>query len=367
MRPSILETLESRSLFNGLPMMSIAGASIVEGDTGNTTVALIVSLSQTPKPNPSVTVNYATQNGTAAAGADYVAASGKLTFAMGETSKKILVAVIGDRIAEGDETFFVNLQGAKGAKIANSQGVVTIIDDEPRVSIAGGSVEEGNSGTTTLNVTATLSRASDQPVTVNYGTQDGSAIAGTDYQPTSGTVTFGAGETSKTISVQVIGDRLGETDEYFYVNLSGAFGANMGVAQAMATVFDDEPRLSVFSYGGNEGDLGTTDFYFSVYLSRAYDQAVTVNYATNDYNAIAGIDYVATSGTFTFAPGETLKTFTVQVIGNTIPEDTKYFSVSLTEASANASIDYPYADGIIYDDDGYIPPDFGDGGYLPWG
>src|SRR4051812_36478259 len=100
MRSSIFESLESRQLFNGLPTMYIDGGSVVEGDTGTKGVWVTVSLSQNPKSNPAVTVNYSTQNGTALAGADYVAASGKLTFAPGETYKSILLAVKGDRIVE---------------------------------------------------------------------------------------------------------------------------------------------------------------------------------------------------------------------------------------------------------------------------
>ena len=77
-----------------------------------------------------------------------------------------------------------------------------------------------------------------------------------------------------------------------------------------------------------------------------------MDYATTDYTAFAGVDYVATSGTLTFAAGDTTKTFTVTVLGNTIPEDTKYFTVQLSGVSANASVG-PAAYGAIYDDDGY--------------
>src|SRR2546423_10133083 len=220
MRRSNLEILEPRRLFNGLPTMTISDLSVVEGNAGATNAAVVVSLSH-PRPRQTVTVNYATQNGSAVAGADYIATSGTLFFAPGVNSKTILVPVIGDRIAESDEYFLLNLQGAKQARIADGQGIVTITDDEPLVSIAGVTADEGNSGTTTFSFTATLSRATDQPVTVNYATQDGSAVAGTDYQAASGTVTFAAGETSKTITIQVIGDRVAEADKCLYVELSG--------------------------------------------------------------------------------------------------------------------------------------------------
>src|SRR5213078_198155 len=91
-----------------------------------------------------VSVNYRTADGTATAGSDYNAVSGTLTFAKNQMSKTILVPVIGDRVPEPDEYFFVRLDSAKaGAKIANGQAVVTIVDDEPRVSIYSASIQEG--------------------------------------------------------------------------------------------------------------------------------------------------------------------------------------------------------------------------------
>ena len=82
-----------------------------------------------------VTVHYATADGTATAGSDYQAASGTLTFAAGQTSQTITVLVNGDRLAEPTETFFVNLSDPTNAFIADGQGVGTILDDEPRISI----------------------------------------------------------------------------------------------------------------------------------------------------------------------------------------------------------------------------------------
>src|SRR4051812_14140509 len=108
MCPSMFEKLEQRRLLNGLPRMSIADATITEGDSGTAYAAVVVSLSE-PRPNQPVTVNYATQNGTAAAGSDYTAASGKVTFAVGEMSKTILLPVKGDQVIEPEETFLVNL------------------------------------------------------------------------------------------------------------------------------------------------------------------------------------------------------------------------------------------------------------------
>jgi hypothetical protein len=362
---SMLEILESRRLFNGLPTMTIGDVSLAEGNSGTTSAAMIVRLSE-PRPNQPVTVNYVTQNGTAAAGADYLATSGKVTFAVGETSKTILVPVIGDRNAEADEYFIINLQNPKQARIADGQGIITITDDEPRVSIADAIGDEGNSGTTPLNFTVRLSAAYDRDVTVNFSTQDGNAIAGADYQATSGSVTIPAGDTSKAIQVPVIGDRIAESDTYFFVNLQPGSNAIIADGQAFGTIIDDEPRISITGVYDYEGDSGTKEFVFTVNLSRTYDQTVTVDFATQDDSAFAGTDYLANSGPITFAPGDTTKLITVQVIGNTTPEPDKYFLVNLSGASANAMVSSGQAYGTIADDDGYVY-DYYDYGYYDYG
>jgi len=77
-----------------------------------------------------VTVNYATADGTATAGSDYVAANGVLTFLPGTTSQPITLTVKDDTVVEADETFFVNLSGAVNAAIADGQGQATIVDED---------------------------------------------------------------------------------------------------------------------------------------------------------------------------------------------------------------------------------------------
>ena len=210
------------------PSLSVGEATVVEGNAGIQYGEVRVNLSAPSA--TTVTVNYATADGTAtAADNDYLAVSGKLTFAPGETSKSVQVGVVGDRIGEPDEYFYVNLGGAQNAKIAQRQGIVTIVDDEPRIGISNGVAAAGDSGSTHWSFTVSLSAASDQAVTVNYATADGTAIAGVDYASTFGTLTFAPGETTKTISVE---EFVG-SDGYFFVNLSGAstnawFGSAQG-------------------------------------------------------------------------------------------------------------------------------------------
>ncbi len=110
----------------------------------------------------------------------------------------------------------------------------------PTLSIADASVQEGNTGTTPLTFTVTLSQAATGPVTVHYATADGTATAGSDYTAGSGTVTFAAGETSKVISVPIIGDTLVEANETFSIALSAASGATIAHGTATGTIINDD-------------------------------------------------------------------------------------------------------------------------------
>ena len=204
----------------------------------------------------------------------------------------------------------------------------------PVVSIGDASVTEGHTGTQSASLTVTLSTASSQPITVSYSTANGSAAAGSDYQSASGAVTFNAGQTSKTIAVPVNGDRAGELNETFLVNLGLAAGnAVLGDAQGVGTIVDDEPRVSINSVTKSEGNSGTTPFVFTVSLSPAPSAPVSLNFATANGSAKSSEDYTATSGTLSFAAGQTSKTITVAVKGDRTFEWQEVFYVNLSGAS----------------------------------
>ncbi len=124
--------------------------------------------------------------------------------------------------------------------IADGQGVGTIVDDEPRVSINSVTKNEGNSGTTQFVFTVSLSAASDAAVSLNFATANGSAKSTEDYDAQSGVLTFNAGQTSKTIAVSVKGDRKVEGQEVFYLNLSSPAGAFMTSSQGTGVVRNDD-------------------------------------------------------------------------------------------------------------------------------
>ena len=123
----------------------------------------------------------------------------------------------------------------------------------PSLTIGDVTVTEGHAGTQSATFTVTLSAASDQPVTVAYATADGTATAGSDYQAASGTLTFAPGETSKTITVLVNGDRLGEPNETFLVNLSGPTNATIADGQGVG---HHRRRRAAHQHRRRDGDRG---------------------------------------------------------------------------------------------------------------
>jgi len=340
-----------RLVDDGLPSLTIGNVTVTEGHAGTQSATFTVTLFAAA--GQPVTVAYTTANASAIAGSDYQAASGTLTFAPGETSKIITVLVNGDRLGEPNETFLVNLIAPTNASFGDSQGVGTIVDDEPRLSIGDGTVIEGNIGTRAATFTVTLSAASSEPVTVAYATANASAAAGSDYQAASGTLTIPAGQTTGTITVLVNGDRLPEASESFFVNLSSPTNAYIVDSQGIGTILDDEPRISISDVTRAEGkNRQTTLFVFTVTLSAAYDQPVTMSFATDNGTATtSNNDYVAKTGTLTFAPGETTKTITIEVRGDNRKEAAEMFYLDLSGLSGNALFTKNRGIGTILNDD----------------
>ncbi|MCA0302386.1 MAG: cellulase family glycosylhydrolase [Proteobacteria bacterium] len=248
------------------PTLAVADATVLEGNSGTKDLAFTVSLSA-PASGP-VTVNYATGNGTATAGSDYTAASGTLSFAAGETSKVVRVTVAGDTAVEANETLTLTLSSPSGATLADGSAVGTIVNDDtaplPTLAISDASVAEGSAGTPGIaTFTVRLSAAATTPVSVAFATADGTALAGSDYVARAGTLTFAAGETSKTIAVTALGDAAVEANESFTVVLSNASGATLGDASGTGTLLNDDtapvvlPTLSISDASAVEGNPGS--------------------------------------------------------------------------------------------------------------
>ena len=337
--------------------ITINDVTVTEGNSGTVNATLTVSLSAASA--GTVTVNYATADGTATQPADYQSASGLLTFNPGDLTKTITVLVNGDPLDENSENFFVNLSAPSGGALVDSQGQGTITDNDPTpsLSINNVSVAEGDSSTTTASFTVTLSAASGRTVTVNYATADNTASAGSDYQSASGLLTFDPGDTTKTISVSVNGDTTFEQNETFFVDLSGPTNATLSDGQGQGTITNDDaapptPTLSVNDVSVVEGNAATSSITFNVTLSLVSAQTVMVDFATaNGTATTAGGDYQSATGQLTFNPGDSSKSVSVTINGDTLVEPDETFFVNLTNATGGATIGDPQGQGTIQNDD----------------
>ncbi|HEX7149841.1 MAG TPA: Calx-beta domain-containing protein [Thermoanaerobaculia bacterium] len=334
-----------------VPGIFISDATLSEGSAGTTNATFTVTLGTAT--TSTVTVDYATANGTAFAPLDYAPVSGTLVFTPGVTSQTITVALAGETEVEPDETFFLNLMNPVNGILADTQALGTILNDDsaaliPSITISDPTAGEGNAGTSNATFTLTLSAATAHDVTVDYATANVTAFAGEDYAPASGTLLFPAGTTSRTLTVAVAGDTTIEPDELFAVNLSNAIGATIADAQGRATIVNDDgtyapPLLSIADVTVAEGAGGPVTASFAVTLSAPSMRTVTVTYFTYDVEATAGSDYAASFGTVVFEPGVTTRTIDVVVIGDSNVEPTERFAVEL-QIATNAGI----ADGIAY-------------------
>jgi hypothetical protein len=238
---------------------SIGDVTVAEGSSGTVGATFTVSLS--PVQASGASVSFATANGTATGGSDYLPTSGTLAFGACQGSALVTVPIVGDLVDEPDETFFVNLSNPSGAAIADAQGQGTILDDDPTpaVFVEDCAVAEGNAPGGSCSFRLTLSNPSASGVSLNYATANGTATAGSDFTAVTGSVAFPAFTTGpQTVTVPVLGDTAVEGDETFVLNLSGASGATLPDPQGQGTILDDDaPSLSGHELG--HGSRQTAD------------------------------------------------------------------------------------------------------------
>jgi uncharacterized delta-60 repeat protein len=238
----------------------------------------------------------------------------------------------------GDMNFSVSTGTLPGGQEVNVNSLISIDDI---------SLTEGDSGTKSFDFTVTLSQASNLTVKVDYATAQGTATAGTDYQQTSGTLTFNAGETAKSISVLVNGDTVNEPDEAFTLNLSNPVNATVSDNQGSGTILNDDApgvQFSSANYRINEGLNNTPQGFtaLSVEVVRTGDisQPATVKYFTSDNSGglecdqVTGFasqrcDYTMVGATLRFAANEATKNFIIPITNDGYKEGTEVFTLQL--------------------------------------
>ena len=247
-----------------LPELRVADASADEG----TAVSFEVTLS--PAASSTVTVNWAASpesGDTAAAGADFTAASGTLTFAANDATETVTVATVGDALDEADETFTLTLSNASsnallagGGTTLTATGTITDDDDLPELRVADASATEGG----VVSFEVTLSAASGRTATVEWATsvESGDTAEADDLTTGLGTLTFAAGETRKTVAATTTADADGD-DESFTLTLSNpanaTFAGSATTLTATGTIAEDEgpvPTVTLVDVQPRESTAG---------------------------------------------------------------------------------------------------------------
>lgn len=218
------------------------------------------------------------------------------------------------------------------------------------------SVQE-QAGVATITVSRTL--GSVDSGSVNFTATSGTAVAGSDFTATSGALNFGPGETVKTFTVPIIDDDLDENSETLTLTLSDPTGFTSGArTSTVLNIIDNDPTPGMLFSDVTvaEGDSGFTDAQFRLSLNRPSGRTVSVRFTAfgGGGNAFAGSDYEAViNRTITFNPGETTKTTTVRVVGDTVVEPVETFVASLS-LPTNVTILDNSALGTIIDDDSLV-------------
>jgi hypothetical protein len=314
------------------PALSLAGdVSLNVGASG--TNSAVFTVNQSAVSGLQSTVHYATADGTASAGTDYVATAGDLTFAPGATTQTFAVVVNGDASYEAKETFSVTLSNPVNATLGTStaSGTITstVVPAGLSFSAPTYTVSEA-AGAATIMVKRTGGLA---PASVVYATSDGSASQGSDYTATSGVLSFAQGVLARTFKVPVTDDAIHEPSKTVLLRLHspGGSGVLAAPSTAVLTITDDDPwSIIQFAVGGLtvKEAAGTANVVVHRLASTAGTS--TVDYTTVDGTAVAGSDYTLTSGTLTFGPGVSFQTIAVPITDDPNPEPSETFSVVLS-------------------------------------
>ncbi len=217
---------------------------------GEAGALITLTVTRTDGSAGAITVDYSTGDASATAGADYSPSAGTILLADTETSKSFTIPILEDATAEGDETFTVTLNNPTSGVVLGAGNVAAVVinDNDSSIQFSAPTytaTEKDGSVAITVTRLGTLAEAT----SVSYTTSDGTAIAGTDYRPVSGTLNFAAGEASKTITVRVIRDFETEGTETISVNLGTPTGSVQLGSQSSAvlSVTNEVRPLSIVS------------------------------------------------------------------------------------------------------------------------
>ncbi|MBI3848971.1 MAG: alpha/beta fold hydrolase [Verrucomicrobia bacterium] len=299
---------------------------VVRGDDGTNAVA----------------VDFTTSNLTGTSGTDYTDVTNTLAIAPQERLRFVSIPILNNTNRQANRTFRVTLSNPVGLTLGSQKTTtVTIVDNDQGFAFesASYSVAE-DAGAVQIRVL----RGTDDTnstATVDYATTDLTATNGLDYTGITNTLSFEPGEKVKLVTVPILNDEVKEPNKNFRVTLSNPTGGAVLGSRTTATVaiVDNDPgvgfeRTQYTNEWGNAGGISVT-------ILRGNDLAlgpITVDYATSNLTAVAGIDYQAVSGTIAFQQNETVKTLTVPLLQPRAAGGPKTFRVTLSNATGGATL-----------------------------
>ena len=308
-------------------------------------------------------VSYATVNGSARAGVNYQATDGTLSFGNGQTVETIEVPLLNNNDTTNLMFSLVLSNATGGAQISLPTNSVVVLQPSQAGLSFTASTNEVSKNQNSILIAVVCSNPSIEPVpstnvapmTVKFTTSNGTATAGVDYVETNGVLFFTNGVATNYFAVPLINNSLVEGNINFSVNLSSptAPGRLVSPATEVVTILDDNAGLSfsspTYSVAKTSGAIDIT-----VLRTDNTNTTSTVNFATANGTAVAGQDYVATNGTFTFTNGQTSQTFSITVIGSTTVQPDKTVLLQLTDPVNGFLVAPSAATLTIYDNSGSL-------------
>ncbi|BAY68975.1 hypothetical protein NIES23_17650 [Trichormus variabilis NIES-23] len=336
--------------------LAVSPASVTEDGTPN----LIYTFTRTGSTTNALTVNYSVA-GTATLNTDYAqtgaasftATTGTITFAVGASTAILTINPTADTTVESNETVALTLASGTGYTVGTTTAVTGTItnDDFPSITLAVSPASVTEDGTPNLIYTFTRTGSTTNALTINFGVA-GTATLNTDYAQsgaasftaTTGTITFAAGASTAILTINPTADTTVESNETVALTLASGTGYTVGTTTAVTgTITNDDtlPTGITINLSGSqtivEGNSSPQNVTYTVTLSQASSQIITVQYATANGTATAGSDYTSTTGTLTFNPGETSKVINIPILNDSVNEANETFTLRLTSPT-NATL-----------------------------
>ena len=277
---------------------------------------------------------------------DVLVTSGSVNIPAGSQTASFVVTSLEDNLIEANEVIEISLNNAQNVQIGSSTYRTQLINTTvAKINISDVSVNE-SAGSASLTIS--LSATPDEKVEVDYKTSTQStASALQDYTPVSGTLVFSAGETSKTIVIEILDDQLDESNEIITILLSTPVNAVIEDGSGSVEIVDNDITSIIINAGRYDESINPE---IIVSLTSEETQTISLDYEFIGNTAVAGEDFVANSGTLTFNPGEISKFITLDLIDDGVRENDELITFRISNP-VNASTPVTNTTITILDND----------------